>query len=137
MKDFAVLLLRVSSGAFMLFGHGLPKLNVLFSSKEITFFDPFGVGALTSFILVIIAEFLCSIFLIAGLFTRISLIPLIITMFIAAFIYHAGDTFAQIEKSLLFFVIYVVLFINGPGKYSLGRIVKIKNSSKFLKYFFE
>ena len=137
MKDFAVLLLRVSAGAIMMFAHGLPKLNLLFSSREITFFDPFGVGALTSLILVIIAEFLCSIFLIAGLFTRAALIPLIVTMFVATFIYHAGDTFAQIEKSLLFLVIYIVLFLNGPGKFALGKVIKVKSGNKFVKYLFE
>lgn len=137
MNDFALLLLRTVSGAFMLFAHGLPKLNNLFSSGDITFPDPLGIPAVPSLILVVIAEFLCSILIIAGLFTRASLIPLIITMFVAGFVYHSADPFAQKEKALLFLLIFVFLFITGPGKYSLSRIIKIKSSNKLIKFLSE
>jgi putative oxidoreductase len=137
MNDFALLLLRVTSGAFMLFAHGLPKLNRLFSSGEITFSDPLGIGTVPSLVLAVFSEFFCSILLIIGAFTRVSLIPLIITMFVAAFIHHAGDPFLQIEKALLFLLIFVVLFLTGPGKFALGRSVKIKSGNKFIKYLFE
>jgi putative oxidoreductase len=137
MNDFALLLLRVTSGAFMLFAHGLPKLNRLFSSGEITFSDPLGIGTMPSLALAVFSEFFCSILLILGLLTRASLIPLIITMFVAAFIHHAGDSFLQIEKALLFLLIFMVLFLTGPGKFALGRVVKMKSGNKLIKYLFE
>lgn len=137
MNDFALLLLRVTSGAFMLFAHGLPKLNRLFSSGEITFSDPLGIGTIPSLVMAVFSEFFCSILLILGLLTRASLIPLIITMFVAAFIHHAGDSFLQIEKALLFLLIFIVLFLTGPGKFALSRIVKIKSGNKLIKYLFE
>ncbi|HSL88010.1 MAG TPA: DoxX family protein [Ignavibacteriaceae bacterium] len=137
MNDFAIFLLRVTSGAFMLFAHGLPKLNRLFSGGEIRFSDPLGIGTVPSLALAVFSEFFCSILLILGLLTRASLIPLIITMLVAAFIHHAGDPFLQIEKALLFLLIFVVLFLTGPGKFALGRIVKIKSDNKLIKYLFE
>ncbi|MBS4035255.1 MAG: DoxX family protein [Ignavibacterium sp.] len=137
MNDFALLLLRVTSGAFMLFAHGLPKLNRLFSSGEITFSDPLGIGTMPSLALAVFSEFFCSILLILGLLTRASLIPLIITMFVAAFIHHAGESFLQIEKALLFLLIFMVLFLTGPGKFALGRVVKMKSGNKLIKYLFE
>lgn len=137
MNDFAIFLLRSISGAFMLFAHGLPKLNRLFSSGEITFSDPLGIGTIPSLALAVFSEFFCSILLILGLLTRASLIPLIITMFVAAFIHHSGDPFLQIEKALLFLLIFVVLFLTGPGKFALGRVVKIKSANKMIKYLFE
>jgi putative oxidoreductase len=137
MNDFAIFLLRSISGAFMLFAHGLPKLNRLFSSGEITFSDPLGIGTIPSLALAVFSEFFCSILLILGLLTRASLIPLIITMFVAAFIHHSGDPFLQIEKALLFLLIFVVLFLTGPGKFALGRIIKLKSGNKLIKYLFE
>lgn len=137
MNDFAIFLLRVTSGAFMLFAHGLPKLNRLFSSGEITFSDPLGVGTIPSLTLAVFSEFFCSILLILGLFARASLIPLIITMFVAAFIHHANDPFLQMERALLFLLIFIVLFITGPGRFALGRIVKTKSGNKMIKYLFE
>lgn len=137
MNDFAIFLLRLVSGSFMLFAHGLSKLNRLFSSGEITFADPLGIGTIPSLFLATFAEFFCSIFLIVGLFTRASLIPLIITMFVAAFIRHGNDPFSQMEKALLFLLIFVVLFITGPGKFALSKAIKIMSGNKFVKYLSE
>lgn len=137
MNDFALLILRTVSSAFMLFAHGLPKLNRLFSSGEINFADPLGIGTVPSLTLAVLSEFFCSILVILGLFTRASLIPLIITMFVAGFVHHSADPFSQKEKALLFLLIYVFLFITGPGKYSLNRIIKLKSSNKFIKFLSE
>ena len=137
MNDFAIFLLRTVSGLFMLFGHGLPKLNRLISGGEINFSDPLGIGVLPSLVLATFAEFFCSILLILGVFTRAFLIPLIVTMSVAAFIRHGGDPFSQMEKALLFLLIFLILFVFGPGKYSLGRFIKIKSGNKFIKFLFE
>lgn len=137
MNDFALLMLRTVSSAFMLFAHGLPKLNRLFSSGDINFADPLGIGTIPSLTLAVFSEFFCSILVVFGLFTRASLMALIITMFVAGFIHHAPDPFVQKEKALLFLLIYVFLFITGPGKYSLSRIIKIKSSNKLIKFLSE
>lgn len=137
MTDFAIFLLRIVSGSFMLFAHGLPKLNRLFSSGEITFADPLGIGTVPSLTLAVFSEFFCSILLVLGLLTRASLIPLIITMFVAAFIHHSDDPFLQMEKALLFLLIFVVLFLTGPGKFALGKVIKVKSGNKLIKYLFE
>lgn len=137
MNNFALLILRVFTGSFMIIGHGLPKLNLLFASGEITFSDPLGIGTFLSLALATFAEYFCSILLIVGLFTRASLIPLIITMFVAAFIHQSGEPFSQIEKAVLFLLIFIFLFITGSGKYAVGKIVKVKTSNKFIKYLFE
>lgn len=137
MNDFALLFLRATTGAFMLIAHSVPKLNLLFSSGEISFPDPLGIGTFPSLILAIFAEFFCSLLLISGFLTRASLIPLIITMIVAAFIHHAADPFALKEKALLFLVIYVFLFITGPGKYALNKIIMVKSQNNFLKFLTE
>jgi putative oxidoreductase len=79
-----LLILRLSAGGFML-THGYPKLTRLFDGGEIKFGDPIGIGPAASLVLAVFAEFLCAILVGLGLFTRLSSIPLIITMLVAAF----------------------------------------------------
>ena len=69
---------RATAG--LMLTHGIPKLQRLLSGEEIKFADPYGLGPEVSFVLVIFAEFLCSILVALGLATRLAVIPLMITM---------------------------------------------------------
>lgn len=120
--DFALLILRIAGGGFML-THGIGKFENLFSGEPILFPDPIGVGSTASLALVVFAEVFCSIFLMIGLTTRFSAIPLIITMLVAAFIAHASDGFGKQELPLLYTVIYIVLLISGSGKIAVDSLV--------------
>jgi len=135
-NDFALLIFRATISAFMLFGHGLGKLNRLFSGEEIKFFDPFGLGSVVSLSFAVLAEFFAAALIILGLFTRLSSITLIITMFVAGFIYHADDPFRTQEKALMYLVSYIMLFLTGPGKFSLQMFFENKMSSgnRFIKF---
>ncbi len=120
--DIALLLLRVSIGIFML-THGTGKFMKFFADEPITFADPLGVGVTISLALAVFAEVFCSVFLIFGIATRLSSIPLIITMLVAAFISHADDPFNVKEKALLFLLVYVVLAITAAGKFSIDNLI--------------
>lgn len=132
MTNMGLLVLRVSIGMLMIIGHGWPKLNKLLSREAIQFPDPIGIGSELSFILVVFAEFFCSILLILGTLTRAGLIPLIKTMVVAIFIVKAGKPLDVIELPVLFLIIYVSLFLSGPGKYALS--VPLTKKSKFLDW---
>ena len=130
MKDLALLILRCFTGAFMMFGHGLQKLNKFFGPDEIKFANPIGLGPELSLALSTFAEFFCSGLLILGIFPRISAGVLCINMFVAGIIFHALDPFGAKEKSLLFLVVFVALVLLGAGKYSLNSLF----STKLQKY---
>lgn len=116
----ALLIFRVCAAAFML-THGIPKLAKLLSGDQIQFADPYGFGPTASFVLVVFAEFVCSILIILGLGTRLAVIPLMINMTTAAVFAHANDPFAVKEKALLFLIIFFLLLFFGPGRYSLDH----------------
>ena len=118
--NLALALLRIG-GAGMLLTHGVPKLQRLFGEGPIEFADPIGIGATPTLFLAVLAEFLCAILVLIGFKTRWATIPVIATMFIAALIQHAGDPFGSKEKSLLFLLIFVVILLLGPGKYSIDK----------------
>jgi putative oxidoreductase len=126
MKDLGLLLLRVLTGGIMIYGHGFPKLLKLYNGAEIKFSDLLGIGAGLNFGLAVFAEFICSSLLILGLFTRLSLIPLTITMFVAGFIHHAPDPCAVKEKVFLYLIIFVAMIFTGGGKYALNKILPAK-----------
>ena len=49
-NDVGLLILRLTLGLVLLYGHGFGKLTVIFSGQEIQFMDPIGIGAHLSFI---------------------------------------------------------------------------------------
>ncbi len=124
--DLALLLLRLSFGGMMIYGHGWGKLLRLIGDEPIRFRDVFGMGPEISLALAVFSEVLCALLLMAGLFTRWALLPLIFTMFVAAFIAHGGDGFSEQEKALMYMVAFIGLFFSGPGKYSVDTVAKIK-----------
>lgn len=123
--DYIILLLRITVAIFMI-THAIPKMNKLLEGGEIQFPDPIGIGAEISLGLAVFAELFCSILIGIGLLTRLAAFPLIITMAVAAFVVHAGDPFKQKELSLLYLVLYFVLFIIGSGKYSVDYFISKK-----------
>lgn len=117
--DFSVLFLRVFSSLFML-THGYDKLLKILTN-DWSFANPIGLGEPNSLFLAVLAEFFCSILVIIGLFTRPALFILGTTMAIIAFIVHKADPFGDKEHALLFLIIYVTIFITGPGKFSFDN----------------
>jgi len=115
--DFSVFFLRVLSSLFML-THGYEKFMKIISG-DWSFADPIGLGEPNSLFLAVLAEFFCSILVIIGLFTRPALFILGTTMTIIAFIVHKSDPIGDKEHALLFLIIYIAIFITGPGKFSL------------------
>lgn len=121
--DIGLLIFRVFLSGLML-THGVPKFVDFFTSDELKFADPIGIGEGLSFGLTVFAEFVCSIFIIFGFITRIASLPLIFTMIVAAFVVHGNDPFANKEMALLFLAGYILIFLAGPGKFSLDFFLR-------------
>ena len=73
--------------------------------------------------MVVFAEVVCAFALIFGILQRIVLIPMIITMCTAFFVVHGGDAFSIKELSFIYLIVFAVLYITGPGKYSFDAII--------------
>jgi putative oxidoreductase len=121
-RDLSLLLLRLVFGGFMLVSHGWGKLGKVLAG-DFRFADPFGIGAAPSLVLAAGAEVFCAALLALGLFTRAAAIPLIVTMLTAAFVIHGADPFGKKEMALLYLAGFTAIFLMGPGKYALQRLL--------------
>ena len=101
-----LLLARIVFGILFL-THGVQKL-MAYGHLSTTFPDPLGIGSQTSLILAIFAEFICSAAFILGL-----------TMGMAVFKIHAADPFAVKELALVYLLIFIIMYITGPGRYAV------------------
>ena len=118
--DLAALLLRLTfGGLFMRFGY--MKL-VSFHDIIPKFPDPIGIGVNLSLILVIFAELFCGFLVTIGYLTRLAVIPIFITMTVVFFIVHAKDPFDAKSLPFVFWLLSMVIFVLGSGKFSADRL---------------
>jgi putative oxidoreductase len=120
----AMLLLRLGMG-ILIMHHGYQKLmnfdKILHTPPG--FMNFLGIGSTMSLALVVFAEFFCGLFISIGLFTRLSSIPLIITMCVALFKVHNNEVFGAGEAATLYLTGFLVLLIVGPGKVSVDGMI--------------
>ncbi|WP_143883701.1 DoxX family protein [Chryseobacterium binzhouense] len=121
--DIVIFIVRLLVG-FAMISHGFPKLQMLIEGGDIQFFDFIGLGPRITLGLTVFAEFVCSIFIILGLFTRVAAGFLVFTMMIAAFVVHGSDPFNKREMSLLYLSIYLIIISLGAGKISVDHMIE-------------
>jgi putative oxidoreductase len=127
--DIALLISRVGIAGLML-THGIPKLQSL-NESPVKFMDFLGMGETISLGLVILAEVVCSVFILLGFGTRLAVIPIMITMLVAVFHVHGADPFAKQEMGLHFLLAYIFLLIMGSGKYSMDNYLLAKSKPRY------
>lgn len=125
--SFLLLALRVFFGILFL-THGLDKL-MNFNSLSNTYPSVLGLGGYTTLMITIFAEFCCSLFLITGLLERILVVPMIIAMAVAFFDVHDA-MMPEGELSLIYLIMFFILFITGPGKFSIDYVIDSKVSKE-------
>ena len=122
LSSAVILAARVAIGLLFM-THGVAKWAA-FESLVMEFPDPLGIGSAVSLLLVIFAEVICSVGVILGAAYRLCLLPMIVTMAIAFFVIHQGQPLANRELSLIYLVIFVLMFIAGPGYFSLDSSLR-------------
>ena len=115
-----ILALRIFFGV-LFFLHGLDKMTN-FNDLSLDYPSVMGLGSYTTLMLSIFTEFCCSLFLIAGLITRIITIPMIIAMGVAFFDIHDA-ILPEGELALIYFITFIILFFVGSGRYSVDFLI--------------
>lgn len=118
-----LLVVRVFFGV-LFFVHGLDKL-MNFNSLSETYPSVLGFGSYMTLMVSIFCEFCCSLFLISGLLVRVMMIPMIIAMGVAFFDVHDA-MMPEGELALIYLVVFVILYITGPGRFSIDYLIDRK-----------
>ena len=118
--SFLILAVRVFFGV-LFFLHGVDKM-MNFNQLSLNYPSIFGLGSYMTLMLAVFCEFCCSLFLIAGLLERIILIPMIISMAVAYFDVHDA-ILPEGELALIYMVVFFILFMVGPGRFSLDYML--------------
>ncbi|MBI5915621.1 MAG: DoxX family protein [Bacteroidetes bacterium] len=126
--NLAALLLRLIFGGLFV-QYGLRKI-LAFDEILPMFQDYLGIGSKLSCVLVIFAEFFCGLLVAIGFLTRLSVIPIFITMTVAFFIAHAKDPFDVKTLALVFWLLSAVVFVLGSGKFSVDYLLFKKQVGK-------
>lgn len=123
--DIAKLLLRLSVGILMLF-HGIHKIiygvgdvKKLLANSGMPEFLAYGVY---------VGEVIVPIFIILGLYARVASLVLAFNMLVAILLAYGASLFAlgkhgglAIELPLFYFILSIVIFLPGSGRYSVNN----------------
>jgi putative oxidoreductase len=126
-RDLGLLLLRVGIGIMFMY-HGFPKITAgqeLWTNLGGVLSD-MGIGFAPTFFgfMAALSEFGGGLLLVLGLFTRPASIFLSITMVVAALMHLlGGDPFGDASHAIESAVVFISLFLIGPGKYSSDEIL--------------
>ena len=124
-SHLALLFLRLYAGLAMAFAHGsgkIPPKEPFVSSLETMGFPmPQAFAWLAG-----LAEFVGGLLVAMGLLSRPSSLSLMVTMLVAAFLAHANDPFQKKEMALLYFFVYLLIFLMGPGKFSIDNKIILR-----------
>lgn len=123
-KVSALLLAARVIFGLLLASHGWQKLAG-FSAMAPQFPDPLGMGSELSLGMAVFGELVCSVAFIFGFLTRLTVIPMIFTMIVAFVMVHGGSV-AGGELAFLYLVVFVLLFLAGPGRYSADEFIAKK-----------
>ena len=108
-----LLAVRIIFG-ILLMNHGIQKWSN-FQEMSAVFPDPLGIG---------ITGIVClAVGVIIGFLYRLAMIPMIFTMIVAFFVVHANDVFAVKELAFIYLVVFILMYIAGPGKFSIDHII--------------
>lgn len=123
MTNLGLLLIRLMLGVVFIY-HGQGKLFGGLEGFAGTL-DQMGVPLpQVAALLAALSEFVGGLILIAGVFFRIALWPLVFTMLVASFAVHGGKFNVQdggMEFALTLAVMVAGVALIGPGDWSLGR----------------
>ena len=127
LNSFGLLLMRVTTAAMMVFGHGLGKMQN-YSDLVKVFKGPFGMSSQVSLTLAIVGEVVAPVLVAVGLLTRFSTLFVVATMAVAAFWAHADDPLFSTggpakEMAILYLIPFATLLFTGPGKIAIDALL--------------
>jgi len=127
-RNLGLLLLRGAVGLYMAFGHGLGKITggpEQWAQLGGVLEGILGFGFLPTFwgFMAAVAEFVCALLVTLGFLSRPAALILVINMFVASMAHITGVFDGGPELAVIYGVVFLGLFLTGPGAYSIDEQV--------------
>ena len=125
--SLGLLFLRLFGGALLIQGRAWAWTEMIHVNGPL-FVNPLGSGGEFTWILTLFSEFLCTILVMLGIFTRFTAVPPLVVMLVMALALPSGTVWSVRETYLLYALPFFVLTFTGPGEYSVdGRVSQWAN----------
>jgi len=128
--DVGLLALRVGAFVSLFIKHGLEKITPSsFAEMAPTFPDPAHIGHVPSLLVATLSDAICSLLLVFGLFSQLAATYIFVILSVAWSLTHhfvflgKGLEPKHGELIVLYITLSLGLALQGPGRYSLDRMI--------------
>ncbi|WP_130736076.1 DoxX family protein [Flavobacterium sp. J27] len=121
--DVIILFFRIVVSVQLIVVHGLKKIGIGTDMAE-KVPNPFLFPEDLNQILAIASNLVFPLFIIAGFYTRISTIPILIVTLSGYFVVHWHDSLLQSDVPFMYSVSFLLIAFAGSGKYSIDFRLK-------------
>lgn len=125
---FTMLLFRVLVSVELMVVHGLKKLGVGVDVAE-TIPNPLHLPDFFNNGFAIGANLIAPVFIVLGLLTRLAILPVLAVTLTGYFVLHWNDAPLVKDVPFIYSVVFMLIWVLGPGKYSLDYIINRKLKS--------
>jgi putative oxidoreductase len=116
-----MLVFRFLVSVEMIVAHGLKKIGIGVRTAEIVP-NPFNLPEVLNQSFAVASNILFPVFIILGLFTRLSAIPVLAVTLTGYFVQHWHDSVLDKDMPYMYSVAFLLILSLGPGKYSIDYL---------------
>jgi len=122
---FSLLVFRVLLSIEMIYAHGLKKLGVGVTEAEHVP-NPLHLPEAFNNLFADAANLFFPVLVVLGLFTRLSILPILAVTLTGYFVLHFHDAPLIKDTPYMYSLAYLLILVLGPGKYSLDYYINKK-----------
>lgn len=122
---WTMLVYRVLIATELIAAHGLKKIGVGVEKPE-QIPNPLHLPEVLNQFVAIASNTFFPVFVIAGLFTRLAILPILAVTLTGYFFVHWNDSPLEKDMPFMYSVGFLLLFVLGPGRYSADYFIHKK-----------
>ena len=122
---FTMLLFRVFVSIELMVVHGLKKSGVGVAVAEVIP-NPLHLPDVFNNEFAIAANLIAPVFIILGLLTRLTILPVLAVTLTGYFVLHWNDALLIKDVPFIYSMVFMLVWVLGPGKYSLDYLINRK-----------
>ena len=123
--DLSMLLFRIAISVQLMIAHGLKKIGVGVEEAE-RVPNPLHLPEQFNQFFAIASNLVFPVLVIIGLFTRLSVLPILAVTLMGYFVVHWNDPLLEKDMPFMYSVAYLFLLVIGPGRYSADHVINKK-----------